>query len=229
MFVGTLLLTIGGRSNQVGESMPLDIYDTDSSDWYKLPSIDRFRHISFMVDHNIYIHGGFDQEAPNIPTSTILRIDLNKFFHSQPPLFKGLAFELGKDFFTVNTNTNPRLRGSRDHQEARRQEEGHRGAVTHHSGRLSERGGGMEVEDVIRRNIHTNKSIRLCPEAIVANFNEEQEIKKVNIDILPMEHRKLVGNTGVSNYKEHIEKIHRFFLNNLFLRPNASITYPIPS
>ena len=87
----------------------------------------------------------------------------------------------------------------------------------------------MEVEDVVRRNIHTNKSIRLCPEAIVANFNEEQEIKKVNIDILPMEHRKLVGNSAVSTYKEHIEKIHRFFLNNLFLRPNASITYPIPS
>ena len=88
----------------------------------------------------------------------------------------------------------------------------------------------MDVEhDIIRRNIHTNKSIRLCPEAIVANFNEEQEIKKVNIDILPMEHRKLVGNTAVSNNKEHIEKIHRFFLNNLFLRPNASITYPIPN
>jgi hypothetical protein len=33
----------------------------------------------------------------------------------------------------------------------------------------------MEIESsVTRRNIHTNKSIRLCPEAIVANFNEEQ-------------------------------------------------------
>ena len=96
--------------------MPLDIYDTDSSDWYKLPSIDRFRHISFMVEHNIFIHGGFDQDAPNIPTSTILRIDLNKFFHSHPALFKGLAFEMGKDIFTASSNSNPRLRGSRDHQ-----------------------------------------------------------------------------------------------------------------
>ena len=97
--------------------MPLDIYDTDSSDWYKLPSIDRFRHISFMVEHNIYIHGGFDQDAPNIPTSTILRIDLNKYFHSYPVLFKGLAFEMGRDVFTVSpSSSNPRLRGSRDHQ-----------------------------------------------------------------------------------------------------------------
>jgi hypothetical protein len=41
--------------------MSLDIYDTDSSDWYKLPSIDRFRHACFMVEHDIFIHGGFDQ------------------------------------------------------------------------------------------------------------------------------------------------------------------------
>ena len=72
--------------------MPLDIYDTDSSDWYKLPSIDRFRHISFMIEHHIYIHGGFDQEAPNVPTSSILKIDLNKLFQPHPPLYKGLAF-----------------------------------------------------------------------------------------------------------------------------------------
>lgn len=45
----------------------------------------------------------------------------------------------------------------------------------------------MDIEhEVVRRNIHTNKSIRLCHEAIVANFNEEPDIKKVNIDILPM-------------------------------------------
>lgn len=47
--------------------------------------------------------------------------------------------------------------------------------------------------------------------------------------MLPTEHRRLIGNTTVGNAKEHIEKIHRFFLNNLFLRPAASITYPIPN
>jgi len=81
----------------------------------------------------------------------------------------------------------------------------------------------------VRRNIHTNKSIRLCPEAVVANFNDEQEIKKIHIDMLPTEHRRLVGNTTVSNSREPLEKIHRFFLNNLFLRPSATITFPIPA
>ena len=50
-----------------------------------------------MIDHNIYIHGGFDQEMPNIPTQKILCLDLNKTFNAVPALFKGLAFEIGKD------------------------------------------------------------------------------------------------------------------------------------
>lgn len=31
MFIGTLMLVIGGRNNNVGESVSLDIYDTDTS------------------------------------------------------------------------------------------------------------------------------------------------------------------------------------------------------
>lgn len=45
-----------------------------------------------MIDHNIYIHGGFDQILPNIPTDKILCLDLNKIFNSVPALFKGLAY-----------------------------------------------------------------------------------------------------------------------------------------
>ncbi len=77
--------------------MALDIYDTDTSDWYRLNNIERFRHSCFMIDHNIYIHGGFDQEMPNIPTDKILCLDLNKIFNPIPALFKGLAYEIGKD------------------------------------------------------------------------------------------------------------------------------------
>lgn len=39
LFVGTLLLVIGGRDNDVELSVPLDIYDTQTSDWHQLPSI----------------------------------------------------------------------------------------------------------------------------------------------------------------------------------------------
>ncbi len=55
-----------------------------------------------MIDHNIYIHGGFDQEMPNIPTDKILCLDLNKVFNAVPALFKGLAYEIGKDIIIHN-------------------------------------------------------------------------------------------------------------------------------
>ena len=84
--------------------MPLDIYDTDTSDWYKLPPIERFRHACFLVESGIFIHGGFDQGSPSIPTDLIIRIDLNKAFSKEPVLYKSLAFELGKD---VIVNTKP--------------------------------------------------------------------------------------------------------------------------
>jgi protein phosphatase len=33
------MFVIGGRSNAVGEVLPFEIYDTESSDWYKFPAI----------------------------------------------------------------------------------------------------------------------------------------------------------------------------------------------
>jgi len=59
-----------------------------------------------MIDHNIFIHGGFDQVLPNIPTDKILCLDLNKIFNSVPALFKGLAYEIGKDIIIHNPGGN---------------------------------------------------------------------------------------------------------------------------
>ena len=71
--------------------MPLDIYDLETSSWHRLLKIDRFRHISYLVDSHIYIHGGFDQEMPTIPTDSVIRLDLNKLFAGVPALMTGLA------------------------------------------------------------------------------------------------------------------------------------------
>lgn len=74
------MLVIGGRTNQVGESLNFDVYDTETSDWYRFGQIQRFRHASWLVDNQLYIHGGFDQETPSVPTEQILKIDLEKTF-----------------------------------------------------------------------------------------------------------------------------------------------------
>ena len=118
LFLGPLMMVIGGRTNQVGEIVPLEIYDTESSEWYKFNSLQRFRHACWSVDANVYVHGGFEHETPNIPINMIARIDTYKLFHKHEHLIqkikpiekdpktkdgKGAA---GKDSIKKNNATN---------------------------------------------------------------------------------------------------------------------------
>ena len=80
--------------------MTLDIYDTDTSEWHRMVKVDRFRHVSFLIEDKIYIHGGFDQDVPTVPTDSILKVDLSELFKGNQTLFKSLANELGRDFLT---------------------------------------------------------------------------------------------------------------------------------
>ena len=83
IFMGSYMLVVGGRTNNVGENVPLEVYDTESSDWLRFPAVQRFRHSSWMIENFLYVHGGFEQHSPNIPTKSIIKIDINKFFQSQ--------------------------------------------------------------------------------------------------------------------------------------------------
>mmetsp|Transcript_7873 Transcript_7873/g.15232 ORF Transcript_7873/g.15232 Transcript_7873/m.15232 type:complete len:727 (-) Transcript_7873:9299-11479(-) len=80
LFVGTGMIVVGGRTNTVGESVSLDIYDTESSEWFPFNSAQRFRHACINIDNWIYINGGFEHEAPNVPTASMLRVDSEKLF-----------------------------------------------------------------------------------------------------------------------------------------------------
>jgi protein phosphatase len=86
LFIGSLMMVIGGRTNQVGEDVALEVYDTESSEWYKFKAIQRFRHSSWEMDSNVYVHGGFEHETPNIPIDAINRIDAQKLFANHSSL-----------------------------------------------------------------------------------------------------------------------------------------------
>ena len=60
--------------------MPLEVYDTESSEWYKFNSVQRFRHSCWASNNNVYVHGGFEHEIPNIPLREICKIDTHKLF-----------------------------------------------------------------------------------------------------------------------------------------------------
>ena len=152
--------------------MCLDIYDTDTSEWHKLQKIDRFRHVSYLIDANLFIHGGFDQEMPTVPTDQILKLDLNKMFSGNSALLMGLAMETGRDVINHSpANSLRRSSGRENHYISSQQ--------SHRNDHK------MDIEPKRQNTSHqSNRSIRLCPEAIVANYKEQNEVKKICIDEL---------------------------------------------
>jgi len=90
MFLGPLMVVIGGRTNTVGEEVPMEVYDTESSEWYKFNVLQRFRLSCWQLDGQIFVHGGFENDNPNIPINVISRIDSNKLFDGFPNLLQKL-------------------------------------------------------------------------------------------------------------------------------------------
>lgn len=58
----------------------MEVYDTETSEWFRFNSLQRFRHGSWIVDNFVYIYGGFELESPNVPTDLIHRMNLLKLF-----------------------------------------------------------------------------------------------------------------------------------------------------
>ena len=74
------MLVLGGRTNTVGDNVQLEVYETESSEWKKFNSSQRFRHAVWAINTHIFMHGGFENETPNIPTNTIMKLDLADLF-----------------------------------------------------------------------------------------------------------------------------------------------------
>ena len=76
LFHDTFLLLLGGRTASVEDPVPVEVYDTNTSEWRRCAAMDRFRHASWAIRGEVYIHGGFFPESPNVPTDSLLKIDL---------------------------------------------------------------------------------------------------------------------------------------------------------
>lgn len=60
LFLGSYMIVVGGRTNTLGEMVPLEIYDCESSDWAKYNILQRFRHASWIYENALYVDGGFE-------------------------------------------------------------------------------------------------------------------------------------------------------------------------
>ena len=74
------MLVIGGRTNNVSEQLPLEVFDTETSDWIGFNSLQRFRCGTWFHENFINIYGGFDLATPNVPTDSIYKINLMGLF-----------------------------------------------------------------------------------------------------------------------------------------------------
>ena len=95
IFVGTMMVVVGGRTNTVGENVQLEVYETESSEWHKFDCLQRFRHTIWAIDATIFMHGGFEKETPNIPTNSIMKIDMLALFRNLPALKNKLEMCIG--------------------------------------------------------------------------------------------------------------------------------------
>lgn len=77
-----VVLIIGGRTNNVNEVIPLDIFDTETSEWFSYPGIERFRQCNWIFENFLYLHGGLQQTNPNIPVEEVNRVDLLTLFEN---------------------------------------------------------------------------------------------------------------------------------------------------
>ena len=111
-FVGSAMVVLGGRTNNPDESVGIEVYDTETAEWTKIPALQRFRHAVLFVENWLYVYGGFEQETPNTPTDTVCRINLLVAFKPKELLFNkvtSLVSTSSKLLSSTSNSTTPTL------------------------------------------------------------------------------------------------------------------------
>ena len=85
-FYNNFMVILGGRTDDDLKNIPIEIYDTESSEWAELAFFNKFRHSSWILDNNLYTHGGFDYLSPMISKNDLVMIDMIKLMNTNPNL-----------------------------------------------------------------------------------------------------------------------------------------------
>ena len=106
LFCGNFFINIGGRSQTLGDNLPIEVYDTENSEWSKFCSFRRFRHSSFIFENFLYIHGGLEDDKHNNPANILNEIDLFELFASNQNLTTKLKIYFAKKLEQSTKNQN---------------------------------------------------------------------------------------------------------------------------
>lgn len=111
-FYYNFMVVLGGRTDDDLKNIPIEIYDTESSEWTELAFFNKFRHSSWIVDNGLYTHGGFDYISPMISKNDLVMIDIIKLMNTTSNLTKKLdklndmINKTNKNSSDTRTNTN---------------------------------------------------------------------------------------------------------------------------
>ena len=98
------MFIIGGKGAEVNDNMRLDVYDTESSQWTSLDSLQRYRHIAWQFAGNIFLHGGFGNVNHNLPVVEIYKIDLFRSFQPFQTLSQKIVISVEAQNPTANAH-----------------------------------------------------------------------------------------------------------------------------
>lgn len=247
MFINTLMIVTGGRDKNIQDSIITDVYDTETSEWRKFPSIGLFRHSCFIKDTSLYIYGGFENKSPNFPILNLYKIDLQSFFSSSSSLlyklmnnqtkspqvikqesqtFYNNTGQLGNST-TSSGNNPPSLYQIKDNQTAKLGGSSGNNSTNSYANKylldqLLDIDGNISA---IMDNNNKNQMFMLSNQAIVIQANEEIDdmsfMRKVDIDKLSQESKRIGQDllcTNVQKKRFYNEDIINNFIDTL-LRP----------
>ena len=107
-FYYNFMIVLGGRTDEDQKNIPIEIYDTETSDWTELTPFNKFRHSSWIVENCLFTHGGFDYLSPMISKNDLVMIDVIKLINTNQNLSKKLdkiQENLRKNSSSTNSNS----------------------------------------------------------------------------------------------------------------------------
>lgn len=231
-FINSLMVVVGGRRGEAGKGEEcVEIYDTQSSDWWKFGELGKFRHSSWICDGNLYVFGGFGQKSPNVPTDELIKINLTKLFQGQSGLIKSAGLEIFEGKMDEEGMGNPKS-SLKDSSVLNMQNmnTSFNNANLQNPNKTfmsSNSNNSMIKSSLQQRRTSTTplKNIRLASQAVVAySYDPEEEdnklVKRLSIDKLQEESKKLgIGfkDNNQTQQPVYVERLFNLFISQLLI------------
>lgn len=197
------MIISGGRSRNIQDVLPTEVYDTELSEWSKFQGVGLYRHSCFIKDSNFFIYGGFENSSPNYPVEKLIKIDLLKYFLGSLTISQKIEKILNsKDPLTD------------------------KGTLNNQKENISSSGNGTNILlknnniSILYNNSKQDQKFRLASQAVVVKFSdniydENGLIRKVSIDKLNDEAKRI----GFQNIRSQINprRIYNEDLINKFI------------